>query len=163
MTRPARAVTHANHGATRNDWRATAAPSPPFADVAADGSGATPISSRRLSLVCNTTIVLAEPHDRRDEAIAPLRDGFNVSIRIRAVPERLADGEDVIREVRLLHHRVRPDALQYLVFREQAAWTRREEDEQIERFGCERDRLTVLQQDPFVRHERDRPELETRW
>ena len=69
----------------------------------------------------------------------------------------------MIREVRLLHHRVRPDALQYLVFREQAAWIRREEDEQIERFGCERDRLTVLQQDPFVRHERDRPELETRW
>ena len=67
-------------------------------------------------------------------------------------PQRLADGGDVIGEVRFLYHRVRPDAPQYLVFREQAARIRREEDEQIERLGCEGERLTVLQQDSFVRH-----------
>src|SRR5690349_5179412 len=87
--------------------------------------------------------------DFRPKAVPALRDRFDVLPTAIALAERLAEREDVDRQVAVFDKRVRPDLLEELFLFYCTAAATYEHQKSVECFRSERDRASCAAQDPF--------------
>lgn len=95
-----------------------------------------------------------------DEPVAPFRYGLDVPMVLGGVPERSPQREHVIGEVALFDERVRPDFLEELVFRDEAAGSGGQRRQYVERLGRQRNRTPLPQQDSLGHVEREVTKLQ---
>ena len=84
--------------------------------------------------------------------------GGDVLRAVRVAAQRPAQHEDLLAEVGLVDERGRPDDLQQLVLRQDTIPLLDQEQQQVERLGCQRLRHAVAQQRALGRVEEKRPE-----
>ena len=108
---------------------------------------------------CEPPVIPRGETDRRLEAIAPLRNRFDVRRVVGRVAERLAEREDVVGEVRFLHEGVRPHLLEELFLGNQPAWLFDQRHAARRRPSVSTAPARRPPQQAFSRVERKRPEL----
>ncbi len=116
-------------------------------------------AARRFARLSIEARAPANRCDRRLETIPPLRNRFDERGVLSRVAQRLAEREDVVRQVRFLHEGVRPHLLEELFFRNQPALLFDQCHEQVDGLRCQWHRLVVQPQQSLSRVERKRPEL----
>ena len=80
---------------------------------------------------------------RRDEAVTALRNRFDVDDVRRAVSQRLADLRDAVSDGGLLNDAVGPQSTQHSVLLDEVSLILDQQQQEVERLWCQRDRLAV--------------------
>jgi hypothetical protein len=77
----------------------------------------------------------------------------------RGVSQRLAQQEDVLAQVRFLDERIRPDLFEEFFLGDYLAAAAYQDEQRLEGFGCDRNRVVSPEQDLLVGVHVERPEF----
>ena len=93
------------------------------------------------------------------ESVAVTRNRDDVPRLLRALPQRLAEQEDLLRQVAFFNRDIRPDRPEQFVFRDDAVSVRDEVHERIERLRRQRDSCAVAEEEAQLRQHLESVEL----
>jgi len=95
-----------------------------------------------------------------DEPIPPPRKGNDVLAVLSVPAKRLSQLENVLREIRFLYEGVRPQSLHKVVLQDGTVAVLQENQEQVESFGRQRNNFLIPGQDPPIRVDTKRTEVQ---